>query len=88
MFDHFTAWMSGLDPVEVAKTNSFHSAAHKAMVDDHAHKKTLLALGLNPLRLEVKEAFKNLKLHFNDQQLEQVRLISKNIYKKENTNVR
>lgn len=36
--DEFTAWMAGLDAVEVAKTNSFHSTAHRQMVAAHKAK--------------------------------------------------
>jgi hypothetical protein len=40
--DEFTAWMAGLDVVEVAKTNSFHSEAHRLMVANHQKRKTVV----------------------------------------------
>lgn len=39
MRDAFVCWMESLDPVAVARTNSFHSAAHKAMVKKHEERK-------------------------------------------------
>jgi len=33
--DEFVLWMSSLDPVKVASTESFHSSSHREMVKEH-----------------------------------------------------
>lgn len=90
MLDHFTAWMSGLDAVEVAKTNSFHSSAHREMVINHDHKVKMLKFLKRPTSEEVLEVIRERKTTLTEAQRKYVNKVARQIIenKKENTNVR
>ena len=89
MLDHFTAWMAGLDPVEVAKTNSFHSSAHRQMVIKHEHYAKMLKFLKRPTKKEVLEVIRERKTTLTEAQKKYVNKVAQQIIdKKENTNVR
>jgi hypothetical protein len=80
--DEFTLWMSGLDAVEVAKTNSFHSAAHREMLTNHQQRKTLNFLNTAPTRQELRQALKAKKPVLSESQLRYVRKVATTIINK------
>lgn len=87
--DHFTAWMAGLDAVEVAKTNSFHSRTHREMVIEHEHYAKMLKFLKRPTKEEVLEVIRERKTTLTEAQRKYVNKVAQQIIKqKENTNVR
>lgn len=82
MIDEFTLWVSGLDPVEVAKTNSFHSAAHREMLTNHQLRKTLNFLNTAPARQELRQELKNRNPVLSEAQLRYVRKVATTIINK------
>ena len=82
MLDHFTAWMAGLDPVEVAKTNSFHSSAHRQMVVEHELFTKTLRHSRRPSKKEVLEVIRDRGYPLTEAQRKYVTKVAEQIIKK------